>query len=66
MGEEYDKLDEEVAEFHDSGDAEELADVVALAEADGVSESELADLRRSKADERGRFDDGVVLEAVER
>ena len=66
----HDKLDEEVAEFHESGAPEELADVLevvgALAAAHGSSESELDEIRRSKAAERGRFDDGIVLEAVER
>lgn len=74
-GEEYrerlhDKLDEEVAEFHESADPEELADVVevvlALADAYGSSETELDELRRAKAAERGRFEQGIVLEAVRR
>ncbi|SFR98509.1 Predicted house-cleaning noncanonical NTP pyrophosphatase, all-alpha NTP-PPase (MazG) superfamily [Halomicrobium zhouii] len=65
-----DKLDEEVAEFHESGDVEELADVLAvvdaLAEACGSSSTELADIRRAKAAERGEFEEGVVLESVRR
>ncbi|WP_227353786.1 nucleoside triphosphate pyrophosphohydrolase [Haladaptatus salinisoli] len=73
-GEEYDrrlaeKLDEEVAEFRDSGDPEELADVLevvyALAARAGVSRDELERLRTEKVDERGGFEDGVVLERVE-
>lgn len=66
----HDKLDEEVAEFHESGDVEELADVLAvvdaLAEAYGSSGAELAEFRRAKAAERGEFEDGIVLEAVRR
>ncbi|WP_458205670.1 nucleoside triphosphate pyrophosphohydrolase [Haladaptatus sp. NG-SE-30] len=63
------KLDEEVAEFHESGDPEELADVLevvyALAARAGVSRDELERLRAEKADERGGFEDGIVLERVE-
>lgn len=74
-GEEYrhrlhDKLDEEVAEFHESDDPGELADVLeviaALAAAYGTSESELEELRRGKAAKRGGFAEGIVLEAVRR
>jgi len=74
-GEEYrerlhDKLDEEVAEFHESDDVEELADVLAvvdaLAAAYGSSSTELDDIRRAKAAERGEFEAGVVLESVRR
>ena len=49
------KLDEEVREFHEDPSPGELADVREV----------LAARRREKADERGRFAEGVVLEAVE-
>ncbi|ALW89075.1 nucleoside triphosphate pyrophosphohydrolase [Deinococcus actinosclerus] len=53
------KLEEEVAEYLDSGDAEELADVLevlrALAALHGLSPEELEALRRAKADARGGF-----------
>jgi len=66
----HDKLDEEVAEFHEDPGVAELADlrevVAALREAYGVDADELATVRREKAVERGRFEDGVVLDAVER
>ncbi|WP_415382757.1 hypothetical protein [Halosimplex sp. TS25] len=74
-GEEYrerlhEKLDEEVAEFHDDPSAGELADVLtvldALGECHGLEAEEVERVRREKADERGAFDDGVVLEAVRR
>jgi len=74
-GEEYrrrlhEKLDEEVAEFHDDPGAAELADVCevldALRACHDVDEDDVTARQREKADERGRFDDGVVLEAVER
>ncbi len=63
------KLDEEVAEVHESGDVMELADVLevvyALADRKGVSRDELERLRAEKATERGGFEDGIVLERVE-
>jgi len=74
-GEEYrrrlhEKLDEEVAEFHEDPGTGELADVREVLDAIrdhyGIDEDAVAARRREKAAERGRFDDGVVLEAVER
>jgi predicted house-cleaning noncanonical NTP pyrophosphatase (MazG superfamily) len=74
-GEEYrqrlhEKLDEEIAELHEDPGAGELADVRevfdALREYYDIDEDAVAAQRREKADERGRFEDGVVLEAVER
>jgi predicted house-cleaning noncanonical NTP pyrophosphatase (MazG superfamily) len=73
-GEEYrrrlrEKLCEEAEEFRESGDTEELADVLeviaAIREAEGLEAGELERLREEKADERGGFADGVVLERVE-
>ncbi len=74
VGDEYErrlaeKLDEEVAEFHESGETAELADVLevayALADSVGVSRDELERIRAAKADDRGGFDEGIVLERVE-
>ncbi len=63
------KLDEEVAEFHESGETAELADVLevvyALADSIGISPDELERIRAEKADQRGGFEDGIVLEDVE-
>ncbi len=63
------KLDEEVAEFHESGDVDELADVLevvyALAENANVTPEELERRRAAKADARGGFEDGIVLKRVE-
>ncbi|WP_196777677.1 nucleoside triphosphate pyrophosphohydrolase [Lentzea aerocolonigenes] len=60
-----DKLSEEVAEFLESGEVEELADIMevlhALAQAAGVSPAELERIRAGKAAERGGFADRVVL-----
>lgn len=73
-GEEYrrrlrDKLCEEAEEFGEDGDPAELADVLeviaAIRDAEGIEESELRALREEKADERGRFAEGIVLEQVE-
>ncbi|NED01075.1 nucleoside triphosphate pyrophosphohydrolase [Streptomyces sp. SID6648] len=62
-----DKLGEEVAEFLSADDAaavEELADVLevvyALAEDLGVDSTELEEVRRSKARERGGFANRVI------
>ena len=63
------KLCEEAAEFRESGDVAELADVLevvaAIRDAEGIADGELEELREAKADERGGFADGVVLERVE-
>lgn len=63
------KLCEEAEEFRETGDPEELADVLevlaAIRDAEGVGQAELERLREEKAQERGRFDDRVVLERVE-
>ena len=59
------KLQEETAEYLQSGDAEELADilevVLALAKAGGCSEQKLYALRKDKADKRGGFDEKILL-----
>lgn len=64
-----DKLREEVDEYGEDRDVEELADVLevvhALRETEGVSEADLEAMRKRKAEARGRFEDGVVLERVE-
>ncbi|PIG96147.1 nucleoside triphosphate pyrophosphohydrolase [Deinococcus sp. UR1] len=53
------KLEEEVAEYLDSGEPEELADVLevlrALAALHGLTPEDLEVLRRAKADARGGF-----------
>lgn len=73
-GEEYterlvDKLAEEVAEYRESRDIEELADVLevvhTLREDHEVPAPRFEAIRAQKAAERGRFHDGIVLERVE-
>jgi predicted house-cleaning noncanonical NTP pyrophosphatase (MazG superfamily) len=66
----HEKLDEEVTEFHDDPSAEELADIRevidALREVHDIDEDAVVRARHEKAEDRGRFEDGVVLDAVER
>ena len=62
------KLDEELAEYHESGSIEELADLMELiyaaACARGSSAEELEQIRVKKADERGRFNKKILLREV--
>lgn len=64
----FEKLEEETAELREEQNAAELADVLEVLDALrtqlGVDEDELARIREEKAAERGRFEDGVVLERV--
>jgi predicted house-cleaning noncanonical NTP pyrophosphatase (MazG superfamily) len=59
------KLDEEIAEFDQSGSVEELADILevldALAESQGVDAEWLNAMRLSKREERGGFDRRLLL-----
>ena len=73
VGEEKDKLleaklQEEVNEFLEDKNLEELADVMevlfGLAEALGYSEEELLKARDKKRAERGGFKEGIVLKSV--
>lgn len=62
------KLTEELAEYLESGDVEELADLLevlyAAAEARGCSPAQLDALRQAKAEQRGAFRQRILLEAV--
>lgn len=62
------KVLEEAEEFVESGDPEELADVLAVVEAyrehADLSAEQLEELREEKAAERGGFADRIVLERV--
>lgn len=62
------KLVEEAREYSESGDREELADVLEVLAAirafEGIEDGELEALRREKAERRGSFDERVVLERV--
>lgn len=63
------KLDEELAEYHESGSLEELADLLevicALSVAKGSSPAELEKVRIEKALKRGGFDKKIMLIEVQ-
>ena len=60
------KLDEEVREFHESKEPEELADILevvcALAEAQGCSRQQLQEIYQKKNAARGGFEKRIFLE----
>lgn len=62
------KLMEEANEFKEAKNLEELADLMevifGLAKALGYSESELCMKRQEKKEERGGFEEGIVLTSV--
>jgi predicted house-cleaning noncanonical NTP pyrophosphatase (MazG superfamily) len=62
------KLDEEVAEYHESHSLEELADIfeviLAIAYARGYSGSALIDARTDKFTERGGFFKRILLKEI--
>ena len=62
------KLDEELAEYHESGSIEELADLMeviyAAACARGSSPADLEQVRVRKAEERGSFNRKILLKEV--
>lgn len=62
------KLKEETNEYTQSGEVEELADILeiiyALAELSGVSQLELEALRKKKRRERGGFENRIYLKEI--
>ena len=62
------KLNEEVAEYQESGALEELADILevihAIAAARGSSIGEVEAIREAKLEERGGFEQRILLEDV--
>ncbi len=62
------KLDEELAEYHQDRNIEELADLLevicACAKARGYSLAELEAVRAEKADKRGGFEKRILLKTV--
>lgn len=62
------KLNEEVSEYLEAKNLEELADVmevlIGLANTLGYSEKDLINKRNEKKEERGGFEKGIVLESV--
>ncbi len=62
------KLEEELKEYYQDKNLEELADLMevifAVAEARGYSITELEQVRKKKADERGGFKQKILLKEV--
>lgn len=62
------KLDEELAEYHQDQNIEELADLLeviyAAAQARGYTLDELESVRKGKAEKRGAFNKRIFLEKV--
>ena len=60
-----DKLDEEVAEYHQSKSVEEIADIMEvlerIAELRGTSVKELMRIKEEKAQKRGKFEKNLFL-----
>lgn len=72
--EEYDnilreKLKEEVMEFYESGEDEEIADILevihAISDFRNRNISDFEELRKKKAEERGSFSKMIILDRVE-
>jgi predicted house-cleaning noncanonical NTP pyrophosphatase (MazG superfamily) len=64
------KLNEEVSEYVESKDVEELADLLEviyrISELRGVNSDELDKIRKDKAEKRGKFTNNVFLLDVEK
>jgi predicted house-cleaning noncanonical NTP pyrophosphatase (MazG superfamily) len=59
------KLSEEVVEYHESKNVEELADILEviyrISELRGVNSDKLDKIRKDKAEKRGKFDSNLFL-----
>jgi len=57
------KLEEEVKEFSEAGSPEELADIIEVIEAlkKLPAYANIEELRKKKSEERGAFDQGIIL-----
>ena len=62
------KIQEELAEYLESGDVEELADLEevlrAILDVKNISYEEFESIRKSKVEKRGAFKDRIYLEGV--
>ena len=65
-----DKLQEEVDEFKESGDIEELADIIevvhAITESKGESLDNLNNIKEEKANKRGKFEKRIIWSGKEK
>lgn len=63
------KMQEELKEYLESGDVEELADLEevlrAILKVKGVTYKQFEEIRNKKVEKRGAFDDKIFLEYVE-
>ena len=63
------KMQEELKEYLESGDVEELADLEevlrAILKVKGVTYEQFEEIRNKKVEKRGAFDDKIFLEYVE-
>ena len=63
------KLNEELTEYLESGEVEELADLeevlLAILDAKNVSYTDFTSLRKQKTEKRGAFKERIFLESVE-
>lgn len=66
----HDKLKEEVEEYLEGGELEELADILeviyAILDYKGMSRDKLEDIRLKKKDKRGAFEKGLYLLRAEK
>ena len=62
------KLKEEINEFLESNTEEELADVLeviySICDLKGINRDEIEEIRKKKAEERGGFEERIVLDEV--
>lgn len=62
------KLKEEISEFLENNSEEELADVLevvyAICDLKGINKDDLEEIRKKKADDRGSFEDRIILDEV--
>jgi predicted house-cleaning noncanonical NTP pyrophosphatase (MazG superfamily) len=62
------KLGEELKEYYESGEVEELADIAeiiyAIAKHKGVDQQEFDSIRKKKAEKRGGFEEKIFLISV--
>ena len=63
------KIQEELAEYLESGDVEELADLEevlrAILDINGITYEEFEKIRQEKVNKRGAFKDRIYLEGLE-